>query len=155
MSAYGGNWQQYVDALYEYFYRDFIESKPTFRDRRWAVKKHPESQGKPATFWHIVSDGSVEEERLPDFRRCERIRWPRPIIDACESERVRLWRTKRGSSNRVLIALEDFSYVVILEDRTEYIMLWTAFHVGHSNRRRDLRREWKAWSNGQTSKPNP
>lgn len=143
-NAFGGNWQLYEDALYEHFRQDFIESEPAFPGRTWAVKRHPESKGKACTFWHIVSEGSDEDERLPDLRRCERIRWPRPMIDAHAQPSVRIWRNTRRRSNRVLIALHDFSYVVVLEDRRKYIMLWTAYHVEHAWQRQQMQKEYRA-----------
>lgn len=56
------------------FYLDFLDSKPVFQGRRLGLKRHPLSQGKEATFWHMISEGTTEEKRTPDFRRCERIR---------------------------------------------------------------------------------
>jgi hypothetical protein len=150
MSEHGNNWATYEDALYAHFRRDFIDSAPTFPMRRWSTKRRPESKGKARTFWHIVSssaDGetAAEDDRLPDLRRCERIRWPRPMIDDYMGKRLRWWRNQRGRSERVLIATSDFSYVVILEDRREYIMLWTAYHVEREHRRRKLERDWKQY----------
>lgn len=37
------------------------------------------ADGKEATFWHMIQEGRIEEDRTPDIRRCERIRWPKPI----------------------------------------------------------------------------
>lgn len=141
LANYGGNWERYETSLYAFFCADFIQSAPRFTNRRWAVKRHPASKGKECTFWHCISTGNVEDDRLPDLRRCERIRWPRPMIDAFATAPVRCWRTTRGRSDRVLIATHDFSYVVVLEDRKTYIMLWTTFHVELPNRQCDFRRE--------------
>ena len=47
----------------------------------------------------------------------------------------------RGSSRRILIALPDFSYVTILEDRSSFVMLWTAYYVD-GWRRKQLRAEY-------------
>jgi hypothetical protein len=131
---YSGNWRAYEDALYAFFKADFIDSEPSYPGRRWAVKRHPEFQGREATFWHITSEGEVEAERTPDLRRCERIRWPRPMIDACRTDRLRCWpQTRRnragGRETRIVIATPDFSYLVILADRESYIMLWTTIHI--------------------------
>jgi hypothetical protein len=117
LKSYGGAWDRYLEALYQYFRDDFIESKPDFPERRWAVKRHPVADGKEATFWHITSDGKTEGERTPDLRRCERIRWPRPLIEAFGTGAVHTWKNKRGRSDRVLISTLDYSYVVVLEDR--------------------------------------
>lgn len=29
---YGGDWQSYLDAIYDYFKQDFVDSKPVFQD---------------------------------------------------------------------------------------------------------------------------
>lgn len=150
LKDYGGEWTAYEDALYEFFKADFVDSTPSYPGRRWAVKRHPLIKGKEATFWHIISSGKVESERLPDLRRCERIRWPRPMIDACNDGSLRYWeqlrRNKAGAQEkRIAIATADFSYVVILADRTEFILLWTAFYVEYAHQRRKLQKEYDSW----------
>ncbi|MBN1320722.1 MAG: hypothetical protein JXA87_07775 [Thermoleophilia bacterium] len=100
-----------------------------------------------AGFWHLISDGLVEDERLPDLRRCERIAWPRPMIEADGTEQVNVWLSrgeawKRGS--RVAIALRDFSYVAILEYAGNHMLLVTAYLVEHDHRREKLRRQFEA-----------
>ncbi len=78
-SDYEGDWNRYLDALYMWFRQDFIDSKPVFQGQRLGLKRYPLSHGKEATFWHIISEGKNEDDRLPDFRRCERIRWPKQV----------------------------------------------------------------------------
>lgn len=51
---FDGNWDAYLDAIYAYFRRDFVENRPTFRGRRLGLKRHPLSHGKEATFWHMI-----------------------------------------------------------------------------------------------------
>jgi len=80
---------------------------------------------------------------LPDLRRCERIRWPRAIIDALGTHRVAAWANERRGDRRVVIALPDFTYAVILADRGDYIMLWTAYSVDAAYRRKQMRAEWE------------
>jgi len=140
LEAYGGDWNSYCDALYQFFHEDFIASQATYHGMRVAIKRHPLLKGKEATFWHLISEGDVEDERLPDLRRCERIRWPRPIIDASSGDKVRFWRARRGEE-RVVIAVGDFSYVVVLAIRRGYVVLWTAYYVEREHRRRKLRAE--------------
>jgi hypothetical protein len=141
-----GDWERYVELLYGFFRADFIDSVPGYPGKRWAMKRHPEHRGKEATFWHIISEGPDEAERLPDLRRCERIRWPRAIIDRCRTGPVLAWAQQRGSDQRIVLALPDFSYVVVLADRGEYVLLWTAFPVEREHRRRKLEREYRDWS---------
>lgn len=119
----------------------------TIKGKRFALKRHPMIKGKEATFWHIISEGEVESERLPDLRRCERIRWPRSIIMAINSELVKSWRNQRRDEERIVIALKDFSYVVILADRGDYVLLWTAYPVEHMHRRQKLCQEYEEYVN--------
>jgi hypothetical protein len=103
-------------------------------------------KGKEATFWHIISEGEVESERLPDLRRCERIRWPRAIIDTSNFGFVKCWKTNRKGDERIALALEDFSYVVVLADRGEFVLLWTAYYVEQEHRRQKLRKEYEGYT---------
>lgn len=89
LEDFGHNWDEYFEAIYKIFCRDFVVSKPNFEGKRFALKKHPMIKGKEATFWHIISEGRLEDNRLPDLRRCERIGWPRPIIEAFRTKQVK------------------------------------------------------------------
>ena len=109
------------------------------------MKRYPISGGKEATFWHLISEGKEEENRIPDMRRCERIRWPRPMIESLETNQVRLWRNRRGNSQRIVIAIKDFSYVVILDERKDFVLLWAAYYVERPHSRRKLEKEYEAW----------
>lgn len=142
LQDYHGKWNDYCDALYEFFLDDFVRTKPQYLGKRFALKKHPEYDGKAATFWHLVSEGNVEEDRTPEMRRCERIRWPRPIIEGNVPADVKTWRNERNGKTRILIALADFSYVVILDDRGGYVLLWTAYPVEREHQRRKLAKEY-------------
>ena len=138
-----GDWPIYMEAIYAIFKNDFVDTKPTFPGRRVGLKRHPITEGKEATFWHFISEGYAEEMRVPDLRRCERIAWPRPIIEAVQSKSVYLWQTARGNEKRIVIALTDFSYVVVLADRGDYVLPWTAYCVERAHRREKLRREYE------------
>ncbi len=145
MQEYENNWEQYLDAIYRLFCRDFVHPKPKFEQKPFRLKRHPLQQGKEATFWHIISEGEVESERVPDLRRCERILWPRVIIENMASNNVKCWRNERKGEGRIVIATLDFSYVVILADRGAYVLLWTAYCVERTHQRRKLQREYEAY----------
>lgn len=150
----GGDWQSYLELLYRYFEADFIHSKPNWPDKRVGVKRHPEEQGKAATFWHFISEGKVEADRLPDFRRCERIRWPKPVMESFDGSQSKAeshivwWKSLRGTNESYVLALADFSYVVVVADRETYVLPWTAYCVAQPHRQNKLRKEyenyWKA-----------
>ena len=143
LQDFEGDWSRYLQVLYEFFRQDFILSSPLYDGRRVGLKRHPVIDGKEATFWHVISEGKVEADRLPDMRRCERIRWPRPIIEAVLYGRVRYWKNRRGHESRVVIAVEDFSYIVVLAERKAYVVLWTAYCVEREHSRQKMRKEYE------------
>lgn len=145
----GGDWTTYEEVLYAHFKADFIVSMPACSIRTLKLKRHPMEKNREATFWHCIQEGKVEAERTPDFRRCERIRWIKPMIEAINTARVVCWRnvrqTKRGREENIVIALSDFSYVVILRDRTTYALVWTAYTIHYENNQRKLKKEYEEW----------
>lgn len=146
-ASHGGNWSAYEEALYETFAKDFIRSKPKpIAGRSWGLKKIPLSKGKECTFWHFISEGENEDDRIPHMGRCERLCWVRPIIDRIGTPDVSAWeQRRRRNERRIAIALTDFSFVVVVADRWTYLLPWTAFPVETVHRRKKLRAEFAAF----------
>jgi len=142
MEDYGGDWNRYVEALYLCFSRDFVADKPTLNGRPFKLKRHPMSQNKECTFWHVISEGEDEESRIPDMRRCERLCWIRPLIESVGTDRVLCWNqtTKR---DRILVALPDFSFKVVVADRGDYLLLWTAYCLEYEHQRHKLKKDFE------------
>jgi len=158
----GGNWGVYLDRLHARFVADFIDSKPTWDGKRVGVKRHPEYDRKSATFWHFISEGDVEAERQPDMRRCERIGWPRPIIDEFDAiaqgateARIIWWKETRRNEKRYLLAPEDFSYIVVVADRGEYVLPWTAFCIERAHERGKRERAYRQFWEAQKAEAAP
>lgn len=149
LAEHGGDWDRYLAAIYAWFVRDFVESKPVFRGRPIRLKRHPVSLGKEATFWHLVSEGRVEEEREIVLRRCERICWPRPVIEHSIDNAVKVWEnvrtTKKGTESRICLWLEAEEYLVILADRKEYLLPWTAYLVERPHQKAKLQKEFDVY----------
>lgn len=147
-----GHWGKYLDRLHLTFVVDFIRSTPTWPGKRVGVKRHPEYDEKSATFWHLISTGEDESERIPDMRRCERISWPRPMIDEFDDAapgtsdcRLVWWKEERRGEWRYLLAPKDFSYLVVVADRGEYVLPWTAFWLEHNHQRKKRERAFIAF----------
>jgi hypothetical protein len=87
------------------------------------------------------------KERLPDFRRCERICWPGAILREGESDRVVVWRERRHDGLRRVHCLRDFSYLVALAVRGsgERLFLATAFPVEMQWRRDKLQKQYETY----------
>lgn len=149
-----GDWTEYLEKLHRQFSADFVVSKPSWRGKEVRLKRHPEYAGKSATFWHMISEGKTEADRTPDMRRCERIAWPRPLMEEFDDARpettdcrVMWWIELRGTEPRYHLSPDDFSYVLVVADRGDFVLPWTAYHVEHAWRREKLRRKWQLfWS---------
>ncbi len=148
LKAYGGDFSRYLEAIYQIFCADFVESKPVFAGKRLGLKRHPVIQGKEATFWHMTSEGTVEADRLPDLRRCERIRWPKPIIENADDPAIKVWREPRKGSLRVHIWFCEAQYLVVLDERKNYVLPWTAYPVDKEHEQQKLERRWERYSEG-------
>lgn len=143
-SDYDQNWARYFEALYRFFRQDFVESAPTFMGLKMGLKRHPLIDGKEATFWHLISEGPEEAKRNPDFQRCKRIRWPRPVIENADGVIVKIWENERRSETRICLWFETQEYLVILALRNNYLLPWTAYLVTEEHRQRKLQKEYEA-----------
>jgi hypothetical protein len=141
---YGGDWNNYEKMLYSIFKKDFLDSKPTFERKPVNIRRYPKVGDKEQTFFHITTqDSSKNGERIPDMRRCERIRWVRAFIENynCDPTKcidcngVKVWEedTKKGSGKRVHLLLEEERFMVVLERRDTYNLLITAFYFEHAH----------------------
>jgi hypothetical protein len=145
---YSGDWDKYLSTVYGFFERDFIKNKPRFRREKVNIKRHPVINGKEATFWHLISEGKYEEDRLPNIRRCERVRWPFSIIENCDREiNIKIWENERGGEGRVCIWLsfENEDYLVVLAKRSDYLLFWTAYPLTYENTKRKLQKEYETY----------
>ena len=143
-SDFGGDWPKFCDALYSKFKQDFVNSKPKIPNRRVGLKAHPMIQNKEATFWHFISEGKNEEDRLPDIPRSEFLPWIRPMIELYGATNLKVWSKRhKGNEVRVLIAIEDFSYLIVLADRGEYVLPWTAYPIIFESQRNKYKREFE------------
>ena len=70
LTDYQGNYSTYIDAVYSVFEHDFIIRKAHFGKWPLKMKFHPKFQDRAYTFYHMTHKGDVENERIPDFRRC-------------------------------------------------------------------------------------
>jgi hypothetical protein len=142
---FGGNWNSYIDYLYAIFTKDFIDTAPLYCGQRCGCKKGALEQGKVPTFWHLISEGQDENSRTPDIRRCERVPWPRPIIENNNDSGIKIWKNRRRrGETRICLWIEPADYLVILAERKGYVLLWTAYPVTHPSKRAKLEKEYQA-----------
>ncbi len=145
------DWDKYIEAVYDIFKKDFVYSTPIWKpdNAQVRVNSTPMSQQKEFTFWHITSTGKVEEERVPDFKRCERIRYPKFLITNYPGQLVYAWekdvkRSNGGREKRIHISNNDFSYLVVLSaNKSSKRTLITAYFVEKVYQRKKLEKDHK------------
>lgn len=136
------SWEIYQETLYSIFKADFLDSHPLFENVRVSVKHYPIEFGKEEAFLHITcKDYDGNGKRVPDLRRCERIRWIRAFIEnyncdprlCADCDGVKTWREPYKNRTRIHILLEEERFIVILEQRPDYFLLITAFYLDYDN----------------------
>lgn len=150
LEVYHGNWSAYIDAVYQQYYNDFVKNRPLFENLPVFVRNQPAHQNKGATFWHLVSEGTKETDRIPDIRRCERIRWPRPLIEGGYIQEVKIWEQSRPwkgqVQRRIMFSLKNFNYIVVIGETPKGYTLITAYHIEKTHQRQKLKKEFEAFS---------
>ena len=126
LGDYDGNPTKYLDALYARFCDDMLSGKVRFRGVRVSVRAVPMTKGKGYGFWHCISEGENEEDRVPDFERCKRIGWIRAVIENADGPEVDCWSNRRGSETHCLLWFRE-EYLVVLAERKEYYLLKTGY----------------------------
>jgi hypothetical protein len=138
---YDGDWDRFLADVYAVFVRDFKQSKPSYQSFPITYDANIED-GKEAVFWHIIQrEDSHAGIRVPDFERCERIPWPRPMIEHPADSAISVWENIRNRQTRVLIWLEQFDYLVVLAKRPKAIILVTAYCTDFAYTRKKLIKE--------------
>ena len=131
---------EYEELIYRIFLDDFVNSHPVFNGLSVNVRFHPRVDNKEQAFFHLTScDYSKDQERVPDLKRCERIRWVRAFIEnyqcdpsLCEEcDGIKIWEEPYKSFSRVHLLLEEEKYMVIIERRKRYNLLITAYYFDY------------------------
>ncbi len=103
LNDFGGNYDDYENALLELYEADLWKGGLTFMGLRVVPRVHKrfEFKGKTLdwTFAHFTSKGEIEEDRELDLRRCEKIGFIKPIIDNVHLDCVKVWENTRLDKN--------------------------------------------------------
>ena len=156
LADYNGRWEDYVEALYGIFATDFLKGAPTLNGKPIEFRRDGKPyKGKDWAFWYLTCDhpcGYLKEEDWEiNLRRCERIAWIRLLIAGYEygAAGVVGWFQVRRRQERLAIALDDFSYIVILRDTSCEFLLITHFFVAEEHEKRRYEREYLAYKKDQ------
>ena len=141
-STYGGDWEVYEQELHNIFINEIAQTDLQFRGQRVGYRRTPKFRGRSKAFWHLIQEGRVEDERTPDLRRCERLRWVPWVIEnaASQHDEIEQWRNRRRNVANTLLWYRE-EYLVVLAKRSDYWLLITAYCTSQRRRVEQLRRE--------------
>ena len=130
--------EDFLNALYEYFKQDFVYDKPKYKGIPLRLKRMPIRNNREATFYHITTKGDNEEHREIDILRAERIRWIKPIIES-NDKCLLCWSNNRKKEENILIFHEKENFLIILRNRKNGILFWTAYYVDECYKKKLLK----------------
>lgn len=151
-----GDWDAFIRTLYAVFEADFKHRRPVHAGRPvWHDgRKDPgDTYGFEEGFWHLTTKDewiydpktrTRRKERVPDFRRSERLPWCNPIITHSGDASIRTWEYQEENGQiRTYIWLRDHDYVAILRpwqtrNHGSVWMLVTAFYLDYKNAKTNM-----------------
>lgn len=151
LEDFEGDFSKYFKAVYAVFENNFIKSQPDFQNIKVSAQKFPLVDGIHRTFYHITHEGEDEQDRKPDFRRMERIRFPKFCIENCPHQELLVWKNKRGKDTRILILNETETYLTVLTERKGYYLFWTAYFIEQAHQIKKLKKEYEAYIKTKTA----
>lgn len=152
---------QLFDFLYGFFHRDFVAARTFLNGKIWInPQSYKLDEGKEEAFWHLTSRDQErlvkrgnqivkEKERLPDFRRAERIEWVKQIIDNHSAPSIKCFyhkETKGKKEIRLYLWAYDDDFVVILQKLGKSSsFLVTSFFVDYQGKRSDFEKRYQTY----------
>lgn len=156
LSDFNGNWTRYENQLYEIFLTDFVDSSPHLFGKPVRYRKNPMILDKIQAFFHITSENTSKlddpNDRIPDFRRCERIHWVRKFLEncGCHNGCIKFWPEKRGPYKRWHLLLEEVKFMVVVEEREDYNLLITSFYIERDHQLRKKLKKYNEYKEQET-----
>lgn len=145
LSDYGNNWEKYLNALYEIYISQIVNTGLSYNGLPIHYRFNPQTDGKGYGFWHLISEGEKEDDRTPDIRRCERILWVAWIIRESKTNQEILWyENKRGSEIHVVLWFRLHRFAIILAKRAGYYLLKSAYTI-KPHREKVFEKEWRSY----------
>lgn len=151
-----GGWAEYQEKLYSVFCRDLKGTGFTFRGKTVKIRYQPIEFGKEEAFFHITcQDYKKDGDRVPDFRRCERIAWVRQFVEAADADasvefegstyELKIWTERVKNDLRYHILCEELKFMVVVAERDRYCLLITAFYFEHDHSLRKKLEKYKEY----------
>ena len=141
----------YEDQLFQIFLSVYEHGRINYHKIPVHMKHYPPDYGERSGFYHLICENyqhtGMEEDRSPNLRRCERLKWPQKIIEHCAGAcpELLIWENERRGKVNILLFCPELDYIVVLGKRNNYLLLVTAYPVDYPNRRRNLLAEYNQY----------
>ena len=137
-------WKNYEENLYQIFQNTFLINTLSFQNKMIRIKEYPKYNNYETAFIHLIcKQESIKttnpNDREPDLRRAERLHWIKfiitsyPCLENCiNCHGILLYKEYyNGNTNRLRIKLflPIERYLIVLEERKNYLLLITAFYI--------------------------
>ncbi len=157
LADFNGDWNAYLEHLYEVFKQDFLTSPVVFNNKVVNIIRETIFDGKERSFWHIISDSQAgapicDNNRIPNLDRCSKLVWAKPLItdlNNCEYYKVWVQFHDKTNRNRIFIWCTNIDYLVVLEDRKSFFKLITAYPVWES-KKSQLKKHYEQYKKTKT-----
>lgn len=134
------------DLLYELFHSNFIANRVYYQKKSVGFSRDKED-GKEKVFWHVTTrEDKNSNQRLPDFRRCERLPWLKAILENAHEPAILSWEdVGDDGTTKVYVWLKDHDYIAIMK-RTKkgFLILLTASWLEYEHAKRKLMKKYNA-----------
>lgn len=151
LEDFNGDADKYIKRIFAIFERDFVLSKPKFRDKVVLHDKGLDGN-KPRTFVHITTESNGKGERILSLRRCERIGWIKAIIEHADDSAILVWEKEQATTKReairIYLFMEKQDFLVILQEIKWGHYLITAVYVDNPRQKAKHIRAYEKSKNG-------
>lgn len=135
-----------MESLYALFRRDFIDNPASYYGHSvWFFPQ--KDRDKEEIFWHLVEreDPPKSGNRLPDFRRSERLPWARPMLDNLSEPDILHWDYQEGDKDiHTYVWLKELDYLIVMKKYKDgRRRLITAYYLDYEHSRRKLLNKYK------------
>lgn len=139
--------EELLNHAQKIFVHDLIDYPPTIKNKELKTNRDKMNNGYYRSFWHIATEGDHTENDKVIHARIERIPWIRPIIDSQPDKEWLMWTKpwRKKDETRTLIYSEKLRYLIVIDNRKDIPVFWTAFPIDTRHRHERLLKEYEAY----------
>ncbi len=146
----------YIEKAYIIFKKSLIDNEIKYNDKLIKVRELPIEDNKVQGFFHVISEkDKTLGLRLYKEDRIKYVPYIAEIIKnynkckTCSNKtclKIKIWSAPyKGKIERIKLYYEQDNYIVILEKRSNYYQLVSAYVVDRKDRKEDILKEYNKY----------